>query len=312
MVGEDGLLQKAEDSSRIIGIVSSQPGIVLEGTLAQFGGSGFRSDTAYEVGSRAPIALAGRVPVKVNLEGGDIKAGDRIALSSVPGVGTKATSSGMTVGIALEEFSDIEIGKILVFVNLGYSKLDDLSQLSNVNGQMSETNGWSVDQTSGRVNVNFFGAVDLNGNEIINVSKILSANGKWSINEEGHLIAKKITTEELEVVGSAEKPSGITLYDEDTGEPYCLKIKSGAMVSIAGVCGAPPQSAQAGSDPAMSPEPALESEPEPASEPEPPLESSPITGQAEPAPEPEPEPEPEPPAEPEPESVIEPPAQNEV
>ncbi|OGZ30660.1 MAG: hypothetical protein A3J00_00630 [Candidatus Niyogibacteria bacterium RIFCSPLOWO2_02_FULL_45_13] len=37
-------------------------------------------------------------------------------------------------------------------------------------------------------------------------------------------------------VGSTDKPMGITLYDEDTGEPYCVKVKSGAMVSLAGAC----------------------------------------------------------------------------
>ncbi|HVY12877.1 MAG TPA: tail fiber domain-containing protein, partial [Alphaproteobacteria bacterium] len=38
-------------------------------------------------------------------------------------------------------------------------------------------------------------------------------------------------------VGSAEKPSGITLYDEDTRQPYCVKIKGGKMVNLPGACG---------------------------------------------------------------------------
>jgi hypothetical protein len=37
-------------------------------------------------------------------------------------------------------------------------------------------------------------------------------------------------------VGSQEKPSGITLYDEVTGEPHCLRIRSGEMVSTQGKC----------------------------------------------------------------------------
>jgi len=49
------------------------------------------------------------------------------------------------------------------------------------------------------------------------------------------LITGFIETESLKV-GSPKKPTGITVYDEDTGEPYCLKIKSGQTVSIPGEC----------------------------------------------------------------------------
>ena len=38
-------------------------------------------------------------------------------------------------------------------------------------------------------------------------------------------------------VGSSSQASGITLYDEVTGAPYCLKIRNGAAVSFAGECG---------------------------------------------------------------------------
>ncbi|QQG46363.1 MAG: DUF5011 domain-containing protein [Candidatus Niyogibacteria bacterium] len=37
-------------------------------------------------------------------------------------------------------------------------------------------------------------------------------------------------------IGSSDKPTGITLYDEVTGEPYCLSIASGITKTIAGVC----------------------------------------------------------------------------
>jgi len=39
------------------------------------------------------------------------------------------------------------------------------------------------------------------------------------------------------VVGSPDKPTGITLYDTATGEPYCLQITNGVPVSIPGECG---------------------------------------------------------------------------
>lgn len=46
---------------------------------------------------------------------------------------------------------------------------------------------------------------------------------------------KSLSVEKLEI-GSSEKPSGFVLYDEDTKEAYCVKIKSGEFVKIKGNC----------------------------------------------------------------------------
>jgi hypothetical protein len=51
-----------------------------------------------------PVALKGRVPIRLSTENGPIVKGDRIALSSIPGIGMKATESDMIVGIALEDY----------------------------------------------------------------------------------------------------------------------------------------------------------------------------------------------------------------
>ena len=96
-----------------------------------------------------PVALIGRVPVKVSLENGPIQPGDYLTSSSTPGVAMKASRPGPTVGKALEEFdggdcfvadaprndeegatpSDVIASeakqscqdKILVFVNVSYA-----------------------------------------------------------------------------------------------------------------------------------------------------------------------------------------------
>jgi hypothetical protein len=67
-----------------------------------------------------PIALNGRVKVKVSSINGNIKPGDYITSSSMPGVGMKANKAGKVIGIALNEYNNTdpnEIGLILVFVN---------------------------------------------------------------------------------------------------------------------------------------------------------------------------------------------------
>ncbi|MBI4160277.1 MAG: hypothetical protein HY506_00010 [Candidatus Yanofskybacteria bacterium] len=64
------------------------------------------------------IAFSGQATVKVSAENGAVKVGDRLALShSQPGVAIKATTAGMTIGIAME---DATADKVLTLVNVGY------------------------------------------------------------------------------------------------------------------------------------------------------------------------------------------------
>ena len=63
-----------------------------------------------------PVALSGRVPVKVSAANGAIQAGDPIAAGSQPGMGVKAMQPGFIVGTALEPLAEGS-GKILVFIN---------------------------------------------------------------------------------------------------------------------------------------------------------------------------------------------------
>jgi hypothetical protein len=95
-------------SLQMMGIVSTAPGFLLG------------LDSGIDKGKReAHIALAGRVPVKVNLEGGPITAGDFITISSSDGVGMKANpaSSTRVVAMALEDFNSQTPGKILAFID---------------------------------------------------------------------------------------------------------------------------------------------------------------------------------------------------
>lgn len=104
-------LAKAGDIAPLAGVVSTQPGQVL----------GDQTET----GSR-PIALTGRVPIKVNLENGPIAIGDRIAPSSVPGVGKKAGPFDDSVAIAIDSF-DGTTGSTTVMAFL------DLERGANIN-----------------------------------------------------------------------------------------------------------------------------------------------------------------------------------
>jgi len=63
-------------------------------------------------------------------------------------------------------------------------------------------------------------------------------NGVLTVAE---FIADSVSTKTLYVadgftVGTAEKPIGITLYDEATNVPYCVKMLNGSLTSVSGAC----------------------------------------------------------------------------
>lgn len=91
----------------VLGVVSTNPGLVL-------------GDKA---GNGAPVlvALSGRVPVKVSIENGKIKAGDYLTTSLTSGVAMKSTKAGAIIGTALTSFEAEGIGQLLMFVKNGSS-----------------------------------------------------------------------------------------------------------------------------------------------------------------------------------------------
>lgn len=122
-------------------------------------------------------------------------------------------------------------------------KLDDgLAALATTTLASGPTNAWSVDQTSGKVNVNFYGDINANGNNLLNVAKIVNANGRIFLDEAGNISAKDITAESVTTgklnVGSEATPAGIMLYDTVTKQPYCVSITNGEFVKTSGSCAA--------------------------------------------------------------------------
>jgi len=210
--GTFGIAKASGTNKNIIGIVSTKPGMTLAGGIA----------------NSKPVALVGRVPVKVNLENGKIEIGDRIALSSEAGVGMKANSNSQSVGIALESYDGEpeKDGKITVFVNLSSNKLD--AGISS--GSISTDGIWTAD-SSGSIKLASASILDMQSKDIINVGKILSASGKWSLGDDGVLVVKEIKTNALKILSS-----GFTIYDEETNQPVCVKSKNLSLTITQGEC----------------------------------------------------------------------------
>ncbi|PIP03899.1 MAG: hypothetical protein COX54_01895, partial [Candidatus Yonathbacteria bacterium CG23_combo_of_CG06-09_8_20_14_all_46_18] len=194
---ERATVKRAVEGDPVIGIVSTKAAIAINGGELVLG------PDAEATSTKPLIALQGRVPVRVTLEGGTIGKGDRITASSLPGVGRRATTSSYTVGIALENFTSSSrrdeqgVGTVLVFVNLGWSKLDPAIEgdaLATLDGT-GESAFWAVDQSSGRIK--FITALDLNGFDIENVSAIRGTAGAWSIDASGRFVAREVVAERL-------------------------------------------------------------------------------------------------------------------
>ena len=88
-----------------IGVVSSAPSITMYNTKG-----------ANNIGRTVPVALAGRVPVKVSIENGNIKAGDYLTPSSIAGVAMKSDGEGPVIGQAMSDYNNSDIGLVVVFI----------------------------------------------------------------------------------------------------------------------------------------------------------------------------------------------------
>lgn len=125
---------RTEYDNSVVGVVATQPGWLL----------------GQETKESVQMALASRVPVRVSLKNGEIKIGDPITTSSIPGVGMKATKAGPIVGKAMEAVNETsaltpctdpmtrrteQCATALVFVNISWyspsaGTADDVSLLS--------------------------------------------------------------------------------------------------------------------------------------------------------------------------------------
>jgi Head domain of trimeric autotransporter adhesin len=111
-----------------MGVVSTAPGLTLGGNVGD--------SSALSV----PVALAGRVPVKVTIENGAIAAGDFLTASAtIPGAAMKATKAGPVIGQALADYAATVTGNILVFVNpTSYNGADIESEIAGLIFDYSE------------------------------------------------------------------------------------------------------------------------------------------------------------------------------
>ena len=126
-ISSDGTLEAGDvveiDSSRIEGIKKSSTAYDTKVAGIVSTDPGMKMNKNDDMKNKVPLALSGRVPIKVTTEGGMIEAGDLLTTSSTPGYAMKcddrAKCFGALVGKALEPYSKSGPGKITALVSLG-------------------------------------------------------------------------------------------------------------------------------------------------------------------------------------------------
>ena len=110
---QDRAVEKSSQaySTLVAGVYATKPGILLT-----------EEDIDTDISDKVPMGVVGVIPTKVCIEGGEIKRGDLLVTSSIPGVAMKAdiekVKPGQVIGKALENFNSSSTGKIKVLVNV--------------------------------------------------------------------------------------------------------------------------------------------------------------------------------------------------
>jgi hypothetical protein len=153
-------IRKATAGSEAIGVVSMVSAITLAASTTD----------------GVPVALSGRVPVKITTENGPVIRGDYLTVSTTrPGYAMKMTGEGRSIGRALSDYQEGR-DKVMMIVENGYQKLDTAGRYATTTGML----------TTGNLDLN------ANGVAIYNIKSLASANGTWSIDENGRIVAKEI------------------------------------------------------------------------------------------------------------------------
>mgnify|MGYP001585353540 CR=1 FL=1 len=194
--------------SQLIGVISTEPALLIGG----------QDDGVTAV----PVALAGRVPVKVSTENGPVKPGDMLTSSSFPGVAMKATKAGTIVGQAMTGFDGEGIGSVMVFIKNGQgngAKLADILPGLNQDGTQ-----FSVNDTGKLALTQFISQKQLTTS--VDLSEIVTDRVAAGL----EVITPKVTTKELSVdTISASTGKDIALNLTTDGK-FIVKNASGSSV----------------------------------------------------------------------------------
>ena len=183
-----------------------------------------------------PVALVGRVPVRVSTINGDIEPGDSLALSEIPGVLMKATKAGVVIGRAMEGFDGTtkksqKTQELIDYMEGGKS---DKRQIEKTREKLQKAidalnRDFSADEglILMYVNIGWQGndlSVQEDEGQLVNLTTAELKSGLSSIglivNETGVLQVDTVISRKAQV-------HRLELVDQITGEIYCTWLENG-------------------------------------------------------------------------------------
>jgi hypothetical protein len=209
----------------VIGVVSTNPGMVLGVDGSVQIGYGAAGDSY-----KPNVALAGRVPVKVTNENGEIKRGDLLVTS------VQLAGYGMAAG------SDFPERMVSVFA----MALEDWNPTAAVNSSaagvitnkvmalIKNSTIYNKTLTVSQVGSDIVTTYDFANQSLYNIKSLISASGAWSLDENGVFKAKTINAKTIsldDLIISGDKnidEAGVTT-DATVGDDF---IPSGASTKI--------------------------------------------------------------------------------
>ncbi|OGH92509.1 MAG: hypothetical protein A2534_05225, partial [Candidatus Magasanikbacteria bacterium RIFOXYD2_FULL_39_9] len=110
-----------------------------------------------------PLALSGRVLIKVTNANGDIHVGDKLTSSNIPGVAMLATEEGPTIAIAMGDYTSSEVGTVMGFINISWNnKLYSALTVDTTNNVLT------VGTAANPFNLIVTGDISLSGTSVVN------------------------------------------------------------------------------------------------------------------------------------------------
>jgi hypothetical protein len=224
----------AGEETLAIGVVSTLPNLAI----------GELKDAEYP----KPVALVGRVPVRVSTVNGVIEPGDSLALSDIPGVLVKATSVGVVMGRAMEGFDgtvvrSVKTEELIEYMEGGKQhqrQIEETRQklqkaIDSLEREFSANEGLILMYVSIGWQGNDLSLEEQQG-QLINIDKEQLRQGLGTlglvVNQDGILEVGEVKTQRIEI----KNPYGITIYDTITGQPQCVISQSGQLRAVAGKC----------------------------------------------------------------------------
>jgi len=213
-------------SPNIIGAISEESGFVLNNIMDE------HLNVTHSPNMK-PMTIAGRIPVKVSTINGEVKTGDPITSSEIPGIGMKSTKPGTILGTALSDYVDSNATQSAKLINGKW-------ETQNKTCDIGEQNCYNYEKILVLINMSFYDPdvmLTSTGNlNIVDSNPLLSFNTPhiYVLNDPfglpidrvgafadlavakltaGFISAKQISTDSLTIASSNVSIAGQSLYD---------------------------------------------------------------------------------------------------